>query len=139
LSGSSCFQVGQSLGHPGVVDHRPPQAEPGEIADQNDQPDDRHVVGLGDDVAKIVVGHAQAEIEQKQVDDRPGHQAVGHEPAVGDHRGEADRRTDEERGRSGHVIDGVADKLRQIDLAAEQIGNAHGLEDQCGDAPDQGP
>ena len=41
------------------------EAQPGEEADQEHQADDRHVVGLGDDVPEVVVGHAQAEVEQE--------------------------------------------------------------------------
>ena len=139
LVGLQVFQVGQSLGHPRVVDDRPPQAQPGEVTDQNNEADDRHVVGLGDDLAKIVVGHAETEIEQEQVHDRPRDEAVGHDPSVCDHGGKADGRCDEESRWPGHIIDPIADKRRQNDLAAEQVDDAHGLENQGDDTPDQRP
>ncbi len=46
------------------------------------------------------------------------------------HRDEAERGADEEGGRAGDEVDRVADELGQDDRAAEEVGDAHGLEDQ---------
>ena len=84
-----------------------------------EQADDRHVVGLGDDVAEVVVGHAQAEEEQEQVDDRPsrpgrwrrtgGSASIAMKPSVAP--------TKKVVGPETKSI-GVADELRQDDRAA---------------------
>ena len=47
---------------------------------------------------------------RNSVDQPPGDDAVGDGPAVGDHRDEAERGAEEERGRAGDEVDRVADE-----------------------------
>ena len=104
------FHQRKTGGDPGVIDRRPAETNPDADHHAHHHDRDRHVVGLGDDRTKILVGdrteiNDAKEDEQSERDWRLGPQFVEHE-----HEDEDQRRQTDEVLRPGGGVDHALDE-----------------------------
>jgi len=96
------------------------QREPGEEADREDEHDDRHVVGLGNDVAEVGVRHGPAGAKQTDIEDGPGDRRQCQVTPEHEHEYEADRGGNKEALGPDRPVHPIADVLGKDPTAQVQ-------------------